>query len=549
MRATSVSGDMTLRAVAGTYVTLLGWSMPQESCEGLLGFAVHRTDHDEGTEKWVEGQKTFAATDPGRPAGSAFSTRDQPVQSFLWADYSAKPGHKYTFRVIALKGKPEALTEFAEASVDIATESPLGQTHHVFFNRGVAASQQYARRFGNKTPEEAGQEAWDWLSRGLYEAMRDFVRNVAAGEQLRIAAYEFHYAPFLAELKAAVDRGVDLKVVYDHRSKDFPGPVNDERAAAAGIAEYCTPRRQGASAISHNKFMVHVKGGSPVAVWTGGTNFSTGGIFGQSNVGQIVADPEIAAAYLAYWELLAVDPKSAPLKPKVDALSAVPTGKPPVGVTPIFSPRGALAALEWYVKLAMEAEGALFMAFAFGMNDRFKQVYSEGAAPLRFAVMEKAAGPGKPDRVKAENAAIRKLRFQKENLFAIGSTIGKNELGGWAEEKLSGLNSHVNFIHNKFMVIDPLSDDPIVIGGSANFSNASTTENDENMIAIRGNTRVADIYLGEFMRLYSHHAFREFVNQRGTPELNHLRTDDWWKVHFGDTSQARRRVYFSGAAE
>jgi hypothetical protein len=74
-------------------------------------------------------------------------------------------------------------------------------------------------------------------------------------------------------------------------------------------------------------------------------------------------------------------------------------------------------------------------------------------------------------------------------------------------------------------------------------------ENDENMIAIRGNTRVADIYLGEFMRLYSHHAFREFVNQRGTPELNHLLTDDWWEGHFGDSSQSRRRIYFSGAPQ
>jgi phosphatidylserine/phosphatidylglycerophosphate/cardiolipin synthase-like enzyme len=246
--------------------------------------------------------------------------------------------------------------------------------------------------------------------------------------------------------------------------------------------------------------------------------------------------------------LLAADPKSAPLKPKIDALTPVPTGKPPVGVTAIFSPRGGLEALEWYSKLAMGSRDALFMAFAFGMNDSFKQVYANGSAPLRFAVMEKASGPGKPDRVKAENEAIRKLRFKKENLIAIGSTIGKNELGGWAEERLSGLNSHVNFIHNKFMIIDPLSDDPIVIGGSANFSNASTTENDENMIAIRGNTRVADIYLGEFMRLYSHHAFREFVNLRGTPQLGHLRIDDWWKGHFGDTSQSRRRIYFSGAA-
>lgn len=61
------------------------------------------------------------------------------------------------------------------------------------------------------------------------------------------------------------------------------------------------------------------------------------------------------------------------------------------------------------------------------------------------------------------------------------------------------------------MLVDPLSDDPIVITGSANFSKASTDSNDENMLLICGNTRVADIYLGEYMRLWNHYAFREWL--------------------------------------
>jgi phosphatidylserine/phosphatidylglycerophosphate/cardiolipin synthase-like enzyme len=47
-----------------------------------------------------------------------------------------------------------------------------------------------------------------------------------------------------------------------------------------------------------------------------------------------------------------------------------------------------------------------------------------------------------------------------------------------------------------------------VISGSANFSDASTRRNDENMLVIRGDTRVADIYLGEFMRLFNHFRLR-----------------------------------------
>lgn len=96
------------------------------------------------------------------------------------------------------------------------------------------------------------------------------------------------------------------------------------------------------------------------------------------------------------------------------------------------------------------------------------------------------------------------------------------------------------------MLIDPLSDDPIVVAGSANFSTASTEKNDENMLVVRGNTRVADIYLGEFMRLYTHHAFRESLQwRRKEKQPKALRTDDWWRDYFGDNERAVRRRFFA----
>ena len=80
-------------------------------------------------------------------------------------------------------------------------------------------------------------------------------------------------------------------------------------------------------------------------------------------------------------------------------------------------------------------------------------------------------------------------------------------------ETLTGLNDHVNFLHTKYMLVDPLGDDPVVITGSANFSSASTVDNDENMLIIRGDTRVADIFLGEFMRLFKHFETRNRLNR------------------------------------
>src|SRR5262249_25600574 len=88
----------------------------------------------------------------------------------------------------------------------------------------------------------------------------------------------------------------------------------------------------------------------------------------------------------------------------------------------------------------------------------------------------------------------------------------------------------------------------IVISGSANFSENSTTDNDENMLVVRGDTRLADIYVGEFMRLFTHFRFRGKTKTKNTelapgpdnpgsnagagPRPLYLRNDDSWARRF-----------------
>ena len=548
MRATKTTGGLKVHAVAGTYVVLLGFDLAEADCDGFLGFSIHRTDHTENEAYYLSGMKAFAETDPGFPAGSLHSTKDHPVQSFQWADYSAKPGHDYTYTITALKGTPANLTPHAETVIDITTESPESGNHEVYFNRGLAASQAYVRRFGDRAPEDVpNRKAFEWLSRGLNEALEDFIRSSEPGRHaLRIAAYEFNYDEFLKVVKEVLDRSVDIQVVFDAR-KDKPGIRNRQAVAAAGLAHVSRERTQPKSYISHNKFIVKLQDGQPHSVWTGGTNFSEGGIYGHSNVAHVVKEQAIVAKFLDYWTALWDDPTSAPLKESVETISPLPLGPPPDGTIVLFSPRKNLDALDWYAELAMNANDGLFMTFAFGMNDIFKNVYENGRAPFRLALMEKKtrsmkAGPERD----AEERKIQLLRNMPENVFAIGDFIRTNKIDGWVKERLTNLNSHVRFVHNKFMLVDPLTEDPIVIAGSANFSDASTRRNDENMVVTRGNKRVADIYLGEFMRLFSHHAFRESLQWRDPADPpKPLRTDDWWLDYFGQTSRSTRRKYFA----
>ena len=548
MRVTRTTNGLKVHAVAGTYVVMFGFNLNKASCNGLLGFSIHRTDHTENEAYFLSGMKAFVETDPGFPAGSLYSTGDHPIQSFQWADYSTKPGHRYTYRITALKGTPTNLTPHAETIVNIQTESPESGDHDIYFNRGVAASQAYVRRFGDKKPVDVpNRKAFEWLSRGLNEALEEFIRSCKPNQHaLRIAAYEFNYRRFLKAVKDVLDTGVDIQVIYDAR-KDNPKKLNNKEVAAAGLTNIRIKRTKPKSYISHNKFIVKLENGHPKSVWTGGINFSEGGIYGHSNVAHVVEEKAIAKKFFDYWMALSKDPDSKPLKNTVENISPLPPDPLPKGTTVLFSPRKNLDALNWYAKLATNAQEGLFMTFAFGMNDIFKNVYKNCHAPFRLALMEKAtrsmkAGPERD----AEEGKIKALRKMPENIFAIGDFIRTNQIEGWVKEHLTNLNSHVRYVHNKFMLIDPLSKNPIVVAGSANFSDASTRRNDENMVITNGNKRVADIYLGEFMRLYSHHAFREFLNRPGPKNPpKPLRTDDWWRDYFGQTPRSTRRKFFA----
>ena len=82
MRVQETSDGLTVHAVGGSHVVLLGWDFPKSACSGLAGFGLHRTDHLEQEAFWLRSIKTFEATDPGLPRGSLHSTR-QPSHTKL----------------------------------------------------------------------------------------------------------------------------------------------------------------------------------------------------------------------------------------------------------------------------------------------------------------------------------------------------------------------------------------------------------------------------------------------------------------------------------
>jgi phosphatidylserine/phosphatidylglycerophosphate/cardiolipin synthase-like enzyme len=544
MKKKAKSGPLSVHAIAGTYVVLLGIDMEEAASRGVLGFAIERTDHTEDERYWLKGLRTFEETDPGVP-GLLVSTLEHPFQAFFWGDYTAKTRHSYTYRVVAMRGKPKKLEESEEVEVRVETEDDAAGEHAVFFNRGVAGSQAYSRRFGDKSPSEVPNgEAWRWLSRGLEEALLAFIGQ-AEGERyaLRAALYEFQYEPVLEAFGAASSSGADVSIVYDGRqtsSKKNPAEANGEAISNAGIDGLVIPRTATPSYIAHNKFVVLLEDGEPRQVWTGSTNITDGAIFGHSNVGHVVRDPAVAAKYFSYWEELSRNPEARALRPPVEEATPVPEGEPEADRSAVlFSPRSSLRALEWYTERMDEAKTSLLLTAAFGINELIERVLEEDKDYLRYVLLE------------TEDEDMEVLSRDPDNRFAVGATYGDTSLGGMLlAERLTGLNRHVLYVHTKYALVDPLTEDPLVITGSGNFSDASTKNNDENMLIIRGDTRVADIYLGEFMRMFNHFFARDLVNRqrnRSISHLTHLSPDDSWReVHYRDGPQQKERLYFAG---
>jgi hypothetical protein len=554
---------LTGNAVAGAYVVFFGLDLAPAQRPGFRGFGFKRADHTEGDTLWLRGTKTFEKTEPHPAKGETFSTRFQPVQSFQWADYTAKPGHEYSYTILALYGDPAHLNPKHEVTVRLSTEVETGPVHSAFFNRGSVATQEYARKFLNVPPNKAGPGAYDWLSRGLLEALLSFLNRAGPGWEVHGAVYEFQWPAALAAVQQARDRGAAVKILFDDiggGKAGSGGPSKKNRAAVAqaGIQAQCKGITNGK--IMHNKFFILSQDGAPKSVWTGSTNLTENGIFGHSNVGHIVEDPAVARAFLDYWQRLDQDPKIDNAYRGANVASTPAPPDPWNAVTSaVFSPRGTdLDALDWFAALAGGAARGLFMTFPFGMHEKFKAVYRKDDSVLRMALLDKAYSSTSTQ--KQDEQDLMEIRKRPNVVMAIGNRIVTDSFDRWLAE-LDKIVSPVNvfWVHTKYMLVDPLGAAPTVVTGSANFSAASTETNDENMLVIRGDKRIADIYFGEFLRLYTHYAFREAVKifldkkRKGMPEdwkpQFLIETDDWMADYFdpADTkARYARRTYFAG---
>jgi phosphatidylserine/phosphatidylglycerophosphate/cardiolipin synthase-like enzyme len=572
MRVKASKDGLTLRVIAGTNSALLAMDLSEARRTNCLGFTIERTDLDTGDRRWLPNMLRF----PSDPDSESVTTARAPLQKFRWGDYTIEPGKRYRYRAVGRYGSPaEILRQGVSAEkpgafdvigggaiAEIRAENSRDEHTAVFFNRGAAASEAYVRKFGANDPAKI-PEALTWLSRGLEEAILSFLAK-AVDERfaLHAAIYEFQKPSLLNGLMQAKRRGVDVAVVFHARDKGAEDKTREKNEAAITTANmtFAKPRKSDPQgAIMHNKFVVLLRkdtagAAKPAAVWTGSTNWTDGGIYGQLNVGHAVYEEPIAAAYEAYFQQLSQDLGETVSRKALEKLTPVPGTPDQIahGVTPIFSPQSSLKMIDLYAETCRKAK-VLFVSAPFALHPKIRKAIVEPSPDaLRFLLADKEGSFG-------SKGEIEIMQRDPGNMAAVATILDTplNDFQGRLLEHTESFHHAGVHIHSKIIAKDPFGADPILITGSANFSDNSTRTNDSNSLIFRGDTAVVDIYATEFLRMFEHYWFRykralqeEEAKKSGTllSAVMALNEDQSWsdKYYLAGSKEMLDRQAFAG---
>ncbi len=523
-------------ALVGAYSVILGFDFlgPKETREReFLGFAVHRTDKTEESAAWLKGQLRFKWDTAD--FGEDVPTNRGPLQKFHWGDYTTKPGHEYVCRIHPVFGpavdSSEKMRLGDPLEISFKTASPDDGSLALHFNRGVTAAPAYLQRFRDRAPKDVPDgAAYAWLSRGLKEALVDFIEQVETGDELKVAIYEFEHESVIDALKRAKKNGAHITIVYHAKPNDKQTRQNKTYIGKLNLpAKQVIPRKK-VSNISHNKFIVLKRKGSGQAeqVWTGSTNFTEAGLFLQTNVGIVCRDKKTVEAFDEYFDILAKDLESETMKAATEGLVQTLRSGPPAREMLFFSPVKGKELIDVTVDLIGKAKDAILISCPFGLDAAIVQALNADQQRILEYGLVNTTNRAKLKKV---------LKRDVNSWFASPAYLKEFDARLW-DAKAYGNHK----IHVKSIVVDPWGAQPRVLLGSANFSDESVNKNDENALLIEGDQRVAAIATTEFMRMFDHYKFRDFMKttEKKTERRNLDGTGAWTGKYYSPKSSSLR---------
>ncbi len=579
---------MPALAFSNNDIAVIAWTFDRR-LDGCLGFAIHRIDLADHTDTVLPALARFA----GQTADK-LTTEQAPIQKFWWKDLFAKRGGTYKYRIVPMAGTPgQALTPLegvAPLESNPVTLTPERPPFHVYFNRGITATQALSHALNDKPSVSALAphilDPADPIRIRLMGQLQDgltslLARADAGGGAIHAALYELN-DPDGLEKQLHQNPASRTVILGNEQGKDTDDADAENRADLKSAGVTVIDRILGKGSIPHNKFMVLTENGKPSAVLSGSTNWTSTGLCTQTNNALVVESPVLAQRYLGYWNALKADVDAAAgdksaLQSKTlrdfarannaDAIQAPVDLGHGVTIEPMFSPNtpgklgknpdtpGDMGRVFELMRSAKHA--VLFLAFDPGNNSILDvagqllkdkpDLFVRGAltSPVRATNFSAALHSGGHSEVPAEEGAddtapqvtvVGEAGKPKKpgakgsiDFRAVPAGAVQDAFGKW-ERELGKYGFAI--IHSKIVVIDPFSDDCVVVTGSHNLGFRASHNNDENMLIIRGHRGLAEAYACHVLDLYDHYAWRFLLQQH--PEIfgKPLQSDDSWQDRY-----------------
>ena len=563
---------MSAVAISNNDMVYLHWQVDRK-IRDCLGFTVVRHDAKGGAGQPLPAMVGFPRD---KPAGNKFKdTNVWPIQKFAWKDLFARRSGTYWYEIIPMIGTPGHLTP--DQTLTLRTNSVTLDSAHgdcaVFFNRGIISTQAMAASLpkgGSGLPSAKALEKaigdtnssirkrlMGDLDAGLLDLLK---RAEDEGGECYCALYELSDLELISELEK-LKKHVHLVLSNAGEDTEEGSGDGDSTNATArhdlhALHLDVTDRMLKKGQIGHNKFVVYVRDSAARAVLCGSTNWTANGLCAQSNNALIVDSPALANQYWRYWKEL----KSDTDKAKGDGGSLQCRGfrqnnakRRPAEVLRDGARRASGELRVWFspnmpqksmprkkgatpptppdLKEVFDLidnakQGALFLAFIPGKpsivsqlkeayekkRDAGKLFYLRGAATspdpatvFRVDLYHRSSLSDASVRAVANPPAAAKARARVSSVAGIFATFAQ-----W-EAEIYKIGHAV--IHDKILVIDPFTNDSVVVTGSHNLGFKASYSNDENMVIMRGNRSVAEAYAAHVLDVYEHYRWRWRLQQ------------------------------------
>jgi phosphatidylserine/phosphatidylglycerophosphate/cardiolipin synthase-like enzyme len=538
---------IAVKAYANADDVLIAWQ-PDKWSDDWAGFQLER--RNETTQQItvvVNRIPPKPGQGPVQPTGVA--SAQSPIRRCIWTDHNAVATDSVSYRVTAMKdaGNGSFAPDAASASewtAPVVTSGDAGGGLEAYFNRGTLMSQIVSRFVkGDVTPkslrefltnlQEPGFAARQYLAGEARHEILKFLREAdRRGSSIHAAIYEINDRELVEGLKPFGSRG---HVLIGNGGATRPWVAPELMAAGLDVKHRDLSHQGKSSPSVHNKFVVESDAEGNVAgrVLTGSTNWTTSGLCTQLNNVLIIEDTNIAGRYRDQWDKLVAAGDDMPASLRTS--NSTPTTDNNISV--YFAATDGEAEFKPVLDLIAKAtEGILFLMFTPGQSPLLKallervqknDVYVRGVVSNVTTSKNGGEIGSVGGQVVKSGAPPQEFHHDVE----LPAGVSERDKPSWAETEFSVSEikgAHLMaIVHSKAIVIDPFSENCAVITGSHNFSDSASRKNDENLVIVRGNTKLAQAYALHINGVYDHYSWRAFLASGGNPDQIYKPLDAW----------------------